>query len=131
MFLRDILPNYTSKNLNYECKLILNDTKTINWLKTINGFANASGGIIFVGIEDSNGLLKGLSIEQIDKQKLLLYSQINQHFKISPIVTTETISFKENDKNKYILKVIVSESTRKPCIMTYEGMPMIFLKRDG
>lgn len=44
MFLEEIIDNVQLENDKFECKGILNREDVIGWLKTIAGFANASGG---------------------------------------------------------------------------------------
>ncbi len=38
-----------------ESKIRLNRGNTEGWLKTVAGFSNASGGIIYIGVEDKTG----------------------------------------------------------------------------
>ena len=52
MFLEEIIDNVQLENDKFECKGILNREDVIGWLKTIAGFANASGGDFYIGVED-------------------------------------------------------------------------------
>ena len=59
MFLEEIIDNVQLENDKFECKGILNREDVIGWLKTIAGFANASGGDFYIGVEDKTNKLIG------------------------------------------------------------------------
>ena len=44
MYLEEIVDNIQLENDRFECKAVLNRDDVVGWLKTIAGFANASGG---------------------------------------------------------------------------------------
>lgn len=60
MILEEICPNVSFETNTLECKSLLNKTDVIGWLKTIAGFANATGGNFFIGVEDKSNKLIGL-----------------------------------------------------------------------
>ena len=44
MYLEELLDSVMLEDENFEAESILNRDDTVSWLKTIAGFANASGG---------------------------------------------------------------------------------------
>ena len=131
MELKDIEPNYRLENKNYECKARLDRDHTIGWLKTIDGFANACGGVLFIGVEDGTNQLIGFESEEADKERLYFYHEIKDHFDISPLITTEIIPYAIKNKERYLLKITIGESDRKPLMLKYQGMPQVYIRRDG
>ncbi len=131
MYLKDIYPSFVTENKKYECKQILNDDKPLGWLKTVVGFANASGGILFVGVNSKDFSLVGLDEKQVDKQKLYFYQNIKNHIQNNLDITTSTIEYSNNNRNLYILKIQILEAKNKPVILLYDNLPLIFVRRDG
>ena len=52
MYLEEIIGDVQLEDSAVECKSILNREDVVGWLKTIAGFANASGGDMYIGVED-------------------------------------------------------------------------------
>lgn len=52
MILRDIDPRYNPENNNYESIAEMDRSNVLGWLKSIDGFSNAKGGIMYLGVED-------------------------------------------------------------------------------
>ena len=52
MYLEEIVDNIQLENDRFECKAVLNRDDVVGWLKTIAGFANASGGEFYIGVKD-------------------------------------------------------------------------------
>ena len=59
------------ENLDYEFKAELNPENPMKWAKTIVGYANGKGGVMFVGVSNE-GEAFGLSLDEIDKTKNLV-----------------------------------------------------------
>lgn len=131
MELKDIFKDYNVEDKSFECKARLDKENSLGWLKTINGFTNNKGGILFLGVEDKSNKLIGYDASEVDKEKLYFYKELKEHFDIVPIINTELIPYIINNKKRYIIKIIISESDVKPMILKYKGMPMIFVRRDG
>ncbi len=60
MYLEELADNIHLENEKYEAKALLNRGDIVSWLKSIAGFANASGGEFFIGVEDKTNILIGL-----------------------------------------------------------------------
>lgn len=131
MILQDVFSQYDVENNKFECKSRLDKENVLGWLKTIDGFANSTGGIIFLGVEDKTNKLIGYDASDIDKEKIYFYNQLKEHFDILPSVSIDLIPYNINGKKRYVLKIFILESNVKPVILKYQGMPMIFLRRDG
>lgn len=131
MYLKDVFSNYITENTQYECKARLNRKDIIGWIKTVDGFANTKGGILFIGVEDKTYKLIGLEASELDKEKLYFYHTLKEHFDILPRINMSVLPYVVNGKTRYILKIDVFESDVKPIIFTYEGLPCIFKRREG
>ncbi len=52
MNIRELYPDVITENMEYEYKAMLNPENPIKWAKTIVGYANDHGGILFVGVSN-------------------------------------------------------------------------------
>lgn len=127
----DLIPNFIIENQQFECDEQLDREEKIGWLKTIDGFANAKGGIFYLGVKDKSYDLIGYDETDLDKEKLFLFNEVSRHFPLLPFIKTTPIPYEVNGKKRYILKAEVAESKQKPVILKYKEMPMVFLRRDG
>ena len=50
MYLEEIVEDVQLENDKLECKSILNREDVVGWLKSVAGFANASGGDFYIGV---------------------------------------------------------------------------------
>ena len=62
MHIRELFPDVISEDLDYEYKTVLNPDKPIKWAKTIVGYANGKGGVMFVGVSNE-GEAFGISLD--------------------------------------------------------------------
>ena len=131
MKLSDLLINEEIENLSFECKARIDRNNDLGWLKTIDGFANSHGGMMLLGVEDKTNNLIGYSLEDVDKEKLFIYEKIHEHFSIEPQLEITVMPYVVRDNKRYIIKIFVHESDVKPLIFKYQGMPLIFKRRDG
>ena len=69
MILQGVFSQYDVKNNKFEYKWRLDKENVLGWLKTIDVFANGTGGIIFLGVEDKTNKLIGYDASDIDKEK--------------------------------------------------------------
>ena len=96
MILQDVFSQYDVKNNKFECKLRFDKENVLGWLKTIDGFANGTGGIIFLGVEGKTNKLIGYDASDIDKEKIYFYNQLKEHFDILPSVSIDLIPYNIN-----------------------------------
>lgn len=131
MNLKELFPDYYLENEQFECKGRLNRDQVLGWLKTIDGFANAKGGTLFIGVEDKTLDLIGFDASEVDKEKIYFFNTINEHFQSRPLITINVVPYMIRDKKRFVMKINILESHLKPVILKYQGMPMIFVRRDG
>ena len=131
MDLKDLINNFKIENSNCECKARLNRDNCLGWLKTIAGFANSEGGFLYLGVEDKTFKLIGFDSKEIDNEKNYFYNQIKEHFPYTPSINSKSIDYKINGKIRFILEISIDESQIKPLILKYDGMPLIYKRRDG
>ena len=67
----EIYNDVINENVDYEFKAELNPENPMKWAKTIVGYANGKGGVMFVGVSNE-GEAFGLNLEEIDKTKNLV-----------------------------------------------------------
>jgi len=75
MKIKELFPDVISEDQSFEYKSVLNQDNPIKWAKTIVGYANSEGGIIFVGVSD-DGEAFGLDLGAVDRTKNLI-SRVN------------------------------------------------------
>lgn len=110
MKITELFSDVITEDLNYEYKAELNRDKPLKWAKTIVGFANGEGGIIFVGVSN-DGTAFGLDLDKIDQTKNLVAVVNDRH--IFPHVRYRfMLRSVDDDAEKFILaiKVISSDS---------------------
>lgn len=101
MKLDEIFTDFNIEDKTFEWKARLDREKILGWLKTVDGFANNKGGILFLGVEDKTYKLIGFDSAGVDKEKNYFYSQINQHFDVKPIINLHLIPYVINDSIYY------------------------------
>ena len=78
MHIREIFPDVITEDLDYEYKQILNPDNPVKWAKTIVGYANGKGGVMFVGVSNE-GEAFGIDLDEIDKTKNLIARVNDRH----------------------------------------------------
>lgn len=131
MYLEELADNIHLENEKYEAKALLNRGDIVSWLKSIAGFANASGGEFFIGVEDKTNKLIGFNKKNADNERNYFNNQINEHLTPRPKIKISFISYKINNNERFILKATVEESAVKPVILKYKNVPAIYMRRDG
>lgn len=131
MFLEEIIDNVQLENDKFECKGILNREDVIGWLKTIAGFANASGGDFYIGVEDKTNKLIGFDRKTADNERNYFNNQVNEHLTPRPQMKISFIRYEIKNDERFIIRVTIPESVVKPIILKYKNIPSIFMRRDG
>lgn len=85
MNLNDIYIEHNLENEQIEFKRKLNRDNQGNWLKTVCGFANANGGIFFLGVDDSSSKLIGFDRKSADEERNYFNNQVNEHIVPRPV----------------------------------------------
>ena len=131
MYLEEIIDSIRLENEHFECKGMLNREDTVGWLKTIAGFANASGGDFFIGVEDKTNKLIGFDRVAADNERNFFNNRVNEHLTPRPQMKLSFIRYEINGTERFVIRVQVAESAVKPVLLKYKGIPSIFMRRDG
>lgn len=131
MYLDEIIGDVKLESDKFESKAILNREDVIGWLKSIAGFANASGGDFYIGVEDKTNMLIGFDRKGADNERNYFNNQVNEHLTPRPQMKISFIGYKINGKERFIIKIAIDESAVKPVILKYKNIPSIFIRRDG
>ena len=131
MQLEKLLGKIVIENSTTEYKGRLDRENTIGWLKTVAGFANASGGTMYLGVEDKNHKLLGFDRTEADNERNYFNNQVNEHIIPRPPIKIEFLPYTIRDITKFILRIVVSTSSIRPVIAKFNGIPSIFMRRDG
>ena len=131
MFLEEITGKVQLEGNKFECKSRLNREDIIGWLQTIAGFANASGGEFYIGVEDKTNKLIGFDRKDADNERNYFNNIVNEHLVPRPRMEISFLEYAVRDKERFILRISIPESVIKPVILKYKGIPSIFMRRDG
>lgn len=131
MYLEEIIGDIQLESDRFESKAVLNRENVIGWLKSVAGFANASGGDFYIGVEDKTNKLIGFDRKAADNERNYFNNQVNEHLTPRPQMKISFIGYKKNDKERFVIKVSIEESAVKPVILKYKNIPSIFMRRDG
>ena len=131
MYLDEIIGDVKLESDKFESKAILNREDVIGWLKSIAGFANASGGDFYIGVEDKTNKLIGFDRKGADNESNYFNNQVSEHLTPRPQMRISFIGYKVNGKERFIIKIAIDESAVKPVILKYKNIPSIFIRRDG
>lgn len=131
MYLDEIIGDVKLESDKFESKASLNREDVIGWLKSIAGFANASGGDFYIGVEDKTNKLIGFDRKGADNERNYFNNQVNEHLTPRPQMKISFIGYKINGKERFIIKIAIDESAVKPVILKYKNIPSIFIRRDG
>lgn len=129
--MEEIEKSVNLESLTFECKGKLNREKPLSWLKTIAGFSNAVGGTFYVGVEDKTNKLVGFNRREADNERNYFNNEINQHLTPRPQLSIHFVRYEIRNQERFILRINVDESPIKPVILNYDGIPSIYMRRDG
>lgn len=131
MFLEEIIGEVKLENIDFECKGVLNREDIVGWLKTIAGFANARGGDFYIGVENKTNKLIGFDRLEADNERNYFNNQVNEHLIPRPQMNISFLKYEFRSKERFIIKIHIEESIIKPIILKYQGIPSIYMRRDG
>ena len=131
MKLDEIVQVSEIETVNMETKARLDRNNIEGWLKTVAGFSNAEGGSIFIGVEDGSSKLIGFERKAADSERNFFNNQINEHIFPRPSMHISFIRYKNNEKELFIIRADIYESPVKPVVLKFNGVPAIYMRRDG
>ena len=118
MKIQEILKQHENKSLEFKKEIPKN---RLNLLKTVVGFANGSGGHIYVGVNDDRSVT-GIKEEPFDLEEKLssiIYDSISP----IPNLFFQTTTF----ENKVIFIIIILSGANKPYYLKNLDQKMVFL----
>lgn len=118
---------FENKEIEYKLKLEADPDKIEKWAKTLVGFSNSGGGILFVGVSDE-GLAIGLSKKEIDNTKNLVLKVINRH--IFPHIEV-LFHVMPCDKEKYVLSIYADYVNEMVVYKSGDYNEKVYLREDG
>ena len=129
MKIKELYPDVIAEDINYEYKAVLNPDHPIKWAKTLIGFANDKGGIMFVGVSNE-GEAFGINLSEIDKTKLLI-SRTNDRHIFPHVKITYMMRSVDDNAERFVLAVKVTAA--ESVIRYREGdyNETVFVKGDG
>lgn len=131
MLLEELTNTEKLENGTMECKKVLDRKDPTSWLKTIAGFANASGGKLYIGVEDKSQKVIGFTRKEADAERNYFNNQVNEHITPRPNTMVDFIPYEIREQERLVLKVTIGESPVKPVLLKINGVPAIYMRRDG
>lgn len=131
MYLEELIDDVNLENDKLECKAKLNRSDVVGWLKSIAGFANALGGVFFIGVEDKTNKLIGFDKKEADNERNYFNNQVNEHLIPRPQMKISFLRYMIKEQERFVIKVTINESAVKPVILKINGIPSIYMRRDG
>ena len=105
MYLEEIVDNIQLENDRFECKAVLNRDDVVGWLKTIAGFANASGGEFYIGVKDKTNQLVGFDRKAADNERNYFNNQVNEHLTPRPQMNISFIRYEANKNERFVIQI--------------------------
>ena len=129
MRITDLYSDVVSEDIKYEYKAELNPENPVKWAKTIVGYANGDGGILFVGVSN-DGEAFGLTLDEVDKTKNLI-ARINDR-NIFPHARIRYMLRSADDKaEKFVLAVSVIPADSVVRYREGDFHETVYIKGDG
>ena len=129
MHINELYSDVIAEDLNYEYKAVLNPDNPVKWAKTIVGYANGTGGVMFVGVSNS-GEAFGLSLDEIDKAKNLIAlindRHIFPHARVQYMMRSVDV-----DAEKFVLAVKVLQADSIVRYREGDFNETVYTKGDG
>ena len=113
MYLEELVDDIQLESDKFECKSILNRNDVIGWLKSIAGFANASGGDFYIGVEDKTNKLIGFDRKAADNERNYFNNQVNEHLTPRPQMNISFIRYDIKNSERFVIRVQIPESVVK------------------
>ena len=105
------------------------EQEEIKWLKTIAGFANSQGGVMYVGVDDVDHTLCSFAKKELDHLTLMVHRLIKQ--RIEPNIHYSIQAIPVPDDERFIFSITVKRSASLPVIVHSMGAALIFVRYFG
>ena len=118
---------FENKEIEFKLKLENDQEKIEKWLKTFAAYSNSDGGYIYVGV-NNDGIAIGISRNEVDEYKNLIFKVINRYLFPHIIPSFEIYEF-ENDK--YILEIKIEPSDELVIYRLGDFNEKVYVRYDG
>ena len=129
MKITELFSDVITEDFECEFKAILNSENPVKWAKTIVGFANSVGGILFVGVSNERDAF-GINLNEIDKTKNLV-AQINDRHIFPHVKLRYMMRSVDADAERFVLAIIISPSESIVRYREGDFNETVFVKGDG
>ncbi len=129
MKISELYPDVISENLDYEYKAQLNPENPVKWAKTIVGYANGKGGIMFVGVSN-DGEAFGIELDEIDKTKNLI-ARINDRHIFPHARIRYMMRSVDANAERFVLAVSVAPADSVVRYREGDFNETVYIKGDG
>lgn len=129
MRIQELFADVITEDLKYEYKAVLNPDNPLKWAKTIIGFANSEGGIIFIGVAN-DGEAFGLNLEEVDKTKNLI-AVINDRHIFPHVKYRYLMRSVDKDAEKFVLGLNVLPSDSIVRYREGDFNETVYVRGDG
>lgn len=129
MKINEIIHNTEFESTEVDYKLHLDRNDPISWVKSIAAFGCKDGGIIIVGV-DNSGNVAGISYEEVDETKNLVYRTIDRMVKPG-LVPIRFKTIKIDDSERYLLIIHVGKGHQILFIRNGDYSETIYTRKDG
>lgn len=129
MKINEIIPDSEFESTEIDYKLHLDKSDPISWVKSIAAFGCKEGGIIIVGV-DNNGNVAGITYEEVDETKNLVYRTVDRMVKPG-LVPIHFETKKIEDLNRYLLIIHIGKGHQILFIRNGDYSETIYTRKDG
>ncbi|MBQ7535778.1 MAG: putative DNA binding domain-containing protein [Stomatobaculum sp.] len=129
MRINELYPDVITEDLDYEYKAVLNAENPVKWAKTIVGFANGSGGILFVGVSN-DGEAFGIDLDTVDKTKNLI-AIINDRHIFPHVKIKYMMRSVDANADHFVLAVHISPANSVVRYREGDFNETVYIKGDG
>lgn len=113
----------------YEYKAVLNPDNPVKWAKSLVGYANGDGGILFVGVSN-DGEAFGLDLGDIDRTKNLI-ATVNDRYIFPHVKISYMMRSVDEAAEKFVLAVHVAPSDSIVRYREGDFNETVYIKGDG
>ncbi len=129
MRISELYPDMVAEDMDYEYKVELNSDNPVKWAKTIVGYANGKGGIMFVGVSNE-GEAFGIELDEIDRTKNLI-ARINDRHIFPHVRIKYMMRSVDPNAERFVLAVNVAPADSVVRYREGDFNEIVYIKGDG
>lgn len=139
MLIEDLVSGVNLEDENNEFKGIIkeginpknNERYEIGWLKELVGFANSSGGNLYIGVEDKNHKIVALDHKEADSVILMAHRLIKEHIEPNITYKISKIDVPNTKPTRYVLVISVQRNKALPVALKFNHFSFYFIRHFG